>query len=89
MHIYRYSEAEFLYIKAYKILKGFLAEGENEAAIEMLTLMSNLGLLYKSQGRYSEAESIYLEILESHKYFQGENLLIKQLKLPKMKSLRI
>ncbi|MDB9438833.1 tetratricopeptide repeat protein [Dolichospermum lemmermannii CS-548] len=69
----RYSEAEFLYIKAYKILKGFLEEGESEAAIEMLTLMSNLGLLYKSQGRYGEAESIYLQVLESHKYFQGEN----------------
>ena len=69
----RYSEAESLYIDASNILREFSLEGENEAAIERISIMSNIGLLYKSQGRYSEAESIYLQVLESHKYFQGEN----------------
>lgn len=49
----------------------YLGEGMENSA-EAIQVMSNLGLLYHSSGRYSQAEKITLETMEKRQQYSGD-----------------
>ena len=78
----KYAEAETLYVRARRIWEQHRAPGDAQAPLPFSNLerlyaklLGNLAALYKDQGRYAEAEPLYLRaiaLLEQH--VGGESL---------------
>ncbi len=65
----QYSTCEHYYIE----LLGLLNNEENDTQIPLSAASNNLALLYESQGRYEEAEPLYLQAIDIDKTVLGEN----------------
>src|SRR5262249_32147158 len=69
-YLHRFTESEQMYLSALKEVDK--SEQRNSPKSELASVLSNMAMLYRRTGRYSEAEKAQMEALSARKTVFGE-----------------